>query len=465
MDPFKKRLIILGGGLIVTGIGIIVFRVVAGGGGGANGDIVKTPPKKAALTWWGDLPPAQAQPIIDGYMLAHPYVTITYTQLDAATGEQQLIEAWARDVGPDIYALRNEEVRHFASSGLITPMPASTVSYTYTTQKSLGIKGKVVIRKSERPAPSRETLQNTFVAGAFKDIYREGQVLGFPLQFDSVAMLYNQQLLDEAGILTPMATWDSFVLLSPKLTLLDDKGDVVRAGVALGRSANVPRTPEIFTALFRSYSIELTDPTGAVVTFTSDKNTVNAVGLLTSFASPTKKTYTWNETFPSALDALAQGKVAIAFGTAADYADVTSRTTGADIRVAAFPQGFQKSYTADYKVQTVAKKAKDVNVAWDFLRYAADPAQTKALSEASGRTPAIRSLVDEILSGESETAGTKVFAQQAATALGWFPGTDPTQGRKAINELVDSVASAKSTTSEALERALQMFTLALGRKN
>ena len=126
MDPFKKRLIILGGVLILTVAGIIAYRLLTGGGGTADSTIVKTPPKAVKLAWWGDLPTAQAQPIISAYTATRPYVTITYTQLDAATGEQQLIEAWARDAGPDIYALRNEELRHFASSGLVTPMPATT---------------------------------------------------------------------------------------------------------------------------------------------------------------------------------------------------------------------------------------------------------------------------------------------------------------------------------------------------
>lgn len=463
MDPFKKRLIILGGVLLITVGGIVAYRLITGSTS-TDSTIVKTPPKAVKLTWWGDLPAVHAQPIISAYTATRPYVSIAYTQLDAATGEQQLIEAWARDAGPDIYALRNEELRHFASSGLVTPMPATTVSYTYTKKKSLGIKETLEIRKVERAAPSRETLQSSFVAGAFADLYQSGQILGFPLQFDSVAMFYNQQLLDRAGILTPMQNWDSFVQLIPKLTLEDDKGDLVRAGVALGRSTNVPRTPEIFTALFRSYGIELTDPTNTQVTFANDKNAPGALALLTSFATPTKKTYTWNETFPAALDALAQGKVAIAFGTAADYADVTSRTTGADIRVVAFPQGFQKSYVADYKVQTVAKKVKDANVAWDFLRFAADPAQARTLSAASGRTPAIRTLVDEIIASETDVAGAKVFAQQAATASGWFFGTDPDQARKALNELVDDVASAKATASEAFVRAAQLFTLALGSK-
>lgn len=464
MDPFKKRLIVLGGILVLSIVGIIVYRLVSGGGT-TDGSIVKTPPKAVKLTWWGDLAPTDAEPLIAAYTAVHPYVSITYTQLDAKTGEQQLIEAWARNVGPDIYALRNEEIAHYASTGLITPMPATTVNYTYTKKKALGIKETLEIRKVERAAPSAETLRSTFVAGAFADMYQNGQILGFPLQFDSVAMFYNQQLLDEAGILTPMANWDSFVQLIPKLTLTDDAGELVRAGVSMGRSINVPRNAEIFTALFRSYNIELTDPGKTQVTFATDKNAANALALLTSFATPTKKTYTWNETFPSSLDALAQGKVAIAFGTAKDYADVTGRTTGADIRVATFPQGFQKRYVADYTVHTVAKKTADANVAWDFLRFAADPTQAKTLAASSGRTPAIRALIEEQLAAETETAGAKIFAQQAATAEGWFPGINPEQGRNALNALVDDVATSKATTVEALTRAAQLFTLSLGKAN
>ena len=120
--------------------------------------------------------------------------------------------------------------------------------------------------------------------------------------------------------------------------------------------------------------------------------------------------------------------------------------------------------SANYWIEAVTKKAASQDYAWDFLRFAADPAQAKTLATTSGRTPAIRTLVDEIVASETDVAGAKVFAQQAATASGWFSGIDPEQGRKALNELVDDVASGKATAADAFTRAAQLFTLALGSK-
>ncbi len=464
MDPFKKRMIALGGLLVVVVIGILVYRVVTGGGTG-TGECGVTAPKRVQLTWWGDLPESAAQSVINAYVASRPYVSIAYTQLDPKTSEQQLIEAWARGTGPDIYAVRNEQLRYYAATSLLSPMPEATTSYTTTTSKQLGIKEVTETCRVTRAAPSAELLQNTFVTGAFNDIYRNGQVLGFPLQFDSIVMFYNQQLLDEAGVLTAPKTWEDVRQVVPKLTLLDDKGAIVRAGAAIGRSANVPRMPEILAGLFLQYQVKLTDPAGTQALFPTEKATNQVVEFASSFGNSTKVTYTWDETFPSALDALAQGKVAIAFGTLADLTTVRSQTTGADIRVAAFPQGTVRgtSYIADYWVQTVAPRAVDPNVAWDFLRFSADTAQVQLVLQQTGGTPAIRTLVEAARVGAEEgvTSTSQIFAQQAATAVGWFAGVDAAKARTALNGLVDDVATRASSTAEAIDRAASIFVLAL----
>ena len=462
MDPFKKRMIALGGLLVVVIGGIIIYRVVTGGST-PSGACGVPAPKKVALTWWGAQPAAAVQPIINAYVAGRPYISIEYTQLDSKTGEQQLIEAWARNTGPDIYSLRNEQLKHFAAVGLVSPMPASTTSYTYTKKKSLGIKEQLEICKVTRPAPSAEVLNSTFVAGALADITRSGQIFGFPLQFDSLAMFYNQQLLDETGILTPPTTWDEMRKVIPKLTLLDDKGSVVRAGAALGLGSNIPNMPEILRTILLQYQVKLTDAAGSQVLFPNEKGAAQVIEFAASFGNPTKTTYTWDSALPSALDALAQGKVAIAFGTQAELQEVKKQTTGADIRVAAFPQATERGtiYTADYWMETVATKVKDANVAWDFLRFAADAAQVQTLINQTQGTPALRSLLAAAQAAEGTDTTSKVFTLQAATATGWFMGNDPEKARAALSELVDTVATQKGTTAEALLRAGELFTLAL----
>ncbi len=462
MDPFKKRMIALGGLLVVVVLGIIVYRAVTGSSA-SQGACGTTAPKRVALTWWGSLPAAAVQPVINAYTATRPYVSIAYRQLDAKTGEQQLIEAWARNTGPDIYTLRNEQIKHFVSAGLVAPMPAETSSYTYTKKKVLGIKEQVEICKLTRAAPSAEVLNSTFVTGALADITRGGQIYGFPLQLDSVAMFYNQQLLDEAGILTPPKTWDEMRTIIPKLTLLDDKGNVVRAGAALGLGSNIPNMPEILRTIMLQYQVKLTDAAGAQVLFPNEKGAAQVVEFAASFGNPTKTTYTWDEALPSALDALAQGKTAIAFGTQAELQAVQTQTTGADIRVAAFPQATNRGtiFTADYGIETVATKVKDLNAAWDFLRFAADAPQVQTLQQQTQGTPALRALLAAAQGDENASTAAKVFALQAATATGWFNGTDPAQARAALSELLDTVAAQKDTTTNALLRAGQLFTLAL----
>lgn len=462
MDPFKKRMVALGGILVVVVVGIFVFRAVSGGGT-QNGACGVPAPKRIALTWWGSLPAGAVQPVINAYVGGRPYVSIEYTQLDAKTGEQQLIEAWARNTGPDIYSLRSEQIKHFTDVGLVSPMPAATTSYTYTEKKSLGIKKQLEICKVTRAAPSVEVLTSTFVAGALADVTRGGQIYGFPLQFDSLAMLYNQQLLDEAGILTPPKTWEDIRKIIPKLTLLDDKGNVIRAGAALGRGSNIPNMPEILRTIMLQFQVKLADPAGTQVLFPSEKGAAQVVEFAGSFGNPTKTTYTWDGALPSALDALAQGKVAIAFGTRAELQEVQQQTTGADIRVAAFPQAADRgtTFTADYWLETVATKVKDANVAWDFLRFAADSAQVQTLLQQTQGTPALRALLAAAQTAEGADTATQVFTLQAATATGWFTGSDAVKARAALSELVDTVATQKSTTAEALERAGQIYTLAL----
>ncbi|MFA6588435.1 MAG: extracellular solute-binding protein [Patescibacteria group bacterium] len=463
---FKKKMIIMGAILVLSIGGIIAYQALTSKKTGPTGDCdIKALPKSAKLTWWGDLPETIAQNLINAYTASRPYITIAYTKLDPKTSEQTLIEAWARDTGPDIYSVKSEALKHFSSGGLISPMPAKTVYYTVTKKKTLGIKEETTICKTEKAAPTPETLKSVFVSGAYNDMYQSGKILGFPLQFDSVAMFYNQQLLDEAGILTPPKTWSEFVNIVPKLTLVDDQGKIIRAGAALGSGINVPRNPEIVTAILKQYKISLADQTSNTTSFQNAKDINLVLNLASSFGNPTKTTYTWNETFPSAMDALAQGKVAIAFGTAADFTELKNQTTGADIRVAGFPQDISTNtvYIADYWLQTVAPRAKDANAAWDFLRFAADTNQAQTVSKTAGTTPAIRSLVESASNiAEGETASqVQVFAKQAATAMTWFPGLNPEKGREALNNLIDDLTGQKVTASEAIDRASKVFQLSL----
>ena len=61
--------------------------------------------------------------IIDGYRASHPNINIEYRKLRYDEYEQALLEAWAEDRGPDIFAIHNTWIGKYASK--IEPLAES----------------------------------------------------------------------------------------------------------------------------------------------------------------------------------------------------------------------------------------------------------------------------------------------------------------------------------------------------
>ena len=83
--------------------------------------------------------------IIAGYNALHPFVTINYKKLRYDEYEQELIEAFATDRGPDIFSIHNTWIKKYQSKGLIEPMPA-TIEMAYPI-----VQGK--LKKEVIPCP------------------------------------------------------------------------------------------------------------------------------------------------------------------------------------------------------------------------------------------------------------------------------------------------------------------------
>ena len=62
--------------------------------------------QRASLTYWGVWDsPGQLQALISAYEASHPTVQVDYKQLRYEEYERKLLEAWADDRGPDIFAI------------------------------------------------------------------------------------------------------------------------------------------------------------------------------------------------------------------------------------------------------------------------------------------------------------------------------------------------------------------------
>ena len=177
-----------------------------------------------------------------------------------------------------------------------------------------------------------------------------------------------------------------------------------------------------------------------------------AVSFYTDFANPLKEVYTWNQDFPSSLDAFAQDKVAIAFGYSRDIPQILAKRQGKlNFGVASVPQipGRPEVNVANYWVTGVSRKSKQVNAAWDFLQFATKKEQAQKYLTATKQPTALRSLVATQLQDDELST----FAKQLLTAQSWYHGSAPEIVASAFGAMVTEVLTDQTDIRKVVGNA------------
>ena len=262
--------------------------------------------------------------IIAAYQAIHPNITIQYRKLRYEEYEKTLLDALAEDRGPDIFSIHNTWVNQYKSK--IAPLP-DQIKMAYQVTKGT-IKKETITELRTLPTLSLRALKNDFVDAVYADAVwpdnaGQDRIYGLPLSVDTLALFYNRDLLNNAGIPEPAKYWDQFQQDVQKLTIQDKQGNFVQSGAAMGASANVSRSFDLLSILMMQNGAQMTDNYNNVyfhqVPAGQKKQTApgeEALIFYTDFASPAKIVYSWNETMPNSLDAFNQGKTAMFFGYA-----------------------------------------------------------------------------------------------------------------------------------------------------
>ncbi|MFH0804942.1 MAG: hypothetical protein V1916_01970 [Patescibacteria group bacterium] len=439
----SKLLIIALLGMIVATVGIVVWSLI----------IPPTPPpKKATVTIWGVFDDSSDfTKIINDYQALHPYVTVNYVKMRLEEYEDALVKGWATDSGPDIFAIPNSWVTQYSST-YITPAPATTKVAYYTTKKVL-FKTETQITYQNEATPSAKFIYDNYVNAAYQDVVLSGAVYALPLGIDTLALYYNRELLSQAHLVQPPTTWGEYATVVSKITRVDEQGSIIRAGGALGTFDNIPRAIDIITLLMLQNGTTMAS--GKKVTFSqplaSDPTyfpAVRALQFYADFANPDKAAYTWNDKMPNAIDAFAAGQLVFFLGYQYQQDDIRAKSRGIDFAVAGVPQvdpNTEVNY-ANYWVYTVAKKARNVPVAWNFLKFAADGANVQSYLAATKQASVLRS----ILSTQLEDPDLGVFARQALTAQTWYRGRAPQAADEYFTAMIKSVTGSKADITTAL---------------
>ncbi len=370
------------------------------------------------------------------YKQTRPYVTINIRQLRYEEYQEKFLTALADDVGPDIISIHVRDLQKHASR--LSTIPASvSVANIQTTG---GLDPKTTVSLEQNLMPTLTTIRNNYLKTVGDDVVFGEKIYGLPLTVDTMALYYNKDLLDTAGIATPPTTWEEFLETVKATTKTDptDQNILLQSGVALGTGKNIDNAPDIYALLLAQKGVKIIENGSVRFAQNEGRNISPALESLrfyTDFARSDKEAYTWNESQNNAFDEFVRGKSVFYFGFGFDYDRIKSRAPQMNLALTPMLQLSPEAATniASYWVQTVPKKSKRQNEAWDFVRFLSTPENIKAYSTKTRVPSALRIHNKEQRNEENPLSP---FAVQVLQAENWYRGNDYAAGQNAFRELI-----------------------------
>lgn len=391
--------------------------------------------------------------LVEAYKKDHPNINISMRNVRTEEYRRLLTEAWADDVGPDIFSIPSTWVGEFLSKNKLQEMPEKT-TMIYEIVKNAE-KGEKEYQTRTNVSPTLRDIKTKFIDVVYPDVVRDNKIYALPLAVDNLVMYYNRDLLNNARIAEPALNWTQFKEDVKKLTIADKKGNIIQAGTSLGLVNNVSRAFDIVSLLMmqNGSSMECGDSfcIGGGSSATGGNPGMEAMVFYTDFANPYKDVYSWNASMPNSLEAFTEGKVAYFLGYAYQNEQIKARNPSLNYYISTVPQieGTNKVVNfANYYVEVVSKKGKNQNEAWDFVKYITDETNVVKYLNKTGKPTAIRSLIKM----QEDNPDMAPFAKQLLTTKNWYHGRDYESAEKILNDLiVDVLGKNEDTTLSELE--------------
>ncbi|MDI6734329.1 MAG: extracellular solute-binding protein [Patescibacteria group bacterium] len=384
---------------------------------------------EANLEFWGifDTPEAYSE-AFQNFKNIYPGVTVRYQGFsDPEEYERNITEALAEGRGPDIFMIRNSALLNYLNK--IASVPNN----------------KFDIYKLKRLFPQIVE----------QDLSYQENIFALPTSIDTLALIYNKDLFNQAGIVYPPTTWEDFKEIIPKLAKRESTTKIIKAAAAIGGSEKtVSRAPDLLSLLMLQTGTEMVgkDLNSAKL---SSQEGVNAMEFYTQFSNAAKESYTWNDTMPKDLNFFSEEKVAMIFNYESALPEIKNKNAFLNIAVAPMPQPktAKKAITyANYWGYTVSKQSKYSDVAWDFIiELTTDEGNAKNYANATLKTPALLSLINLVANNESNPDAS-IFAKQALIAKSW-PEIDPMAVSKIFSQAISYIITGQKNTIDALEQA------------
>jgi len=383
---------------------------------------------QVTLTIWGTDQEKPMDDLINAYIATNKGAKITYTQFDPADYDNRLLSALAAGTGPDMFEIGNHEMPKWKS--VLTPIP---VTNTYNLV----------------------SLESDFPSVVEQDFVSNGQIYALPFSIDTMAMIYNKDLFDSAGIAVPPKTWDDLEADISRLRTVNALGQLDQAAAAIGGSGvSISNAPDILYLLMLQNGTQMTDAQNNGPSFASGGSTnsgLSAFNFYLQFANAASPYYTWNDSMGNSVDDFIQGKTAIIFDYHSSLAEIKAKAPFLNVGIAPMPQPKGASIAINYPRYSgfAVARAGSYTAAWNvLLGWATSPTSEETYVSDTGGSPALRTEIQTKLSDPAFA----VFASQALTARSWYEADD---GKidAIFNTAIQSVLNGAADSSAALNAA------------
>ncbi len=411
---------------------------------------------KANLVLWNVFDDSDVfAPLIKEFNQTYKGIKIEYYKKPVSSYENDLVNALAAGRGPDIFAVNNTWLPKHQDK--LAPVPDTTMTVKQFQDTFVDVAAKDFIASPPQKSSGVGVNQTPLPE----------QIYAMPLFVDTLALFWNKDIFNSAGVSQPPADWLAFQKLVDKLRKKDENGNIVQAAACFGSASNVNRASDILSLLMLQAGSPMIDEQKGVATFDqtvtyNEENYtpgVSSLNFYTSFANPTTANYTWNNKMDYSIDAFAEGRAAMMINYAYQIPTIEAKDSHLRFAIAPMPQpqSAQKIVNfANYWGLGVSASASDTNqkAAWVFVKWLTEKDQAQKYL-ASAKRPAARRDLVEWQSSDTELG---VFAEQALSAKSWHQA-DSAKIETIFNDMINSVLTRQRTVGEALQQGASQVTL------
>lgn len=395
-------------------------------------------PVIGTVSIWGIVPEDRFEAMLQELARANEqYSRVSYRYVEPASFNNDLVNALADGVGPDMILLSSEQL-------VETRKKIAPVSFT--------------------SFPKRD-IASLYVDGAAIFALSDG-LYAYPLAVDPIVMYWNKDMLANSNFLEAPKTWEALVnQYTPILTKRSADRTIERSAVALGEYGNIKNSFGIISTLLLqagSYTVTNAEEGKYVIQLNEspdpqiDPLRVTA-DFYTRFSRPDNTLYSWNRSFTSDRDRFISGDLALYFGYGSEGKEIERQNPNLNFDIAEVPQGatatVRRTYAQFYGLAAL-KTSDNLAGASLVLKGLSQQSTIERFARDYNFVPALR---NSVAAGSNDIYG-RVTYKSASVAYGWLnpnrPGTD-----NAFSTMTRDLSENRTDLSAAIDDALDRLEL------